>query len=181
MDARNDRLAPQRPCARRDPPPPPRAARSPALAALSLLLALAAASGHVGCSYGFGEHVVTQPLAEGNAKPLDQAGRGEEVFAESCAGCHGEAGEGIEGRPAIAGEKALPLDPPPGAKARTTQLRTAADVFAFIKSDMPPIAPGSLPDDQTWAVVAFLLKSKKIQAGKGDINEANAASIEINR
>jgi cytochrome c len=135
--------------------------------------------GLAGCAYGFGEHVVTTALPESSGPPLDQAGRGGEIFAETCAGCHGEQGEGIEGRPAVMGDKALPRDPPDGAKARTSKFETALDVFTFIKSDMPPIAPGSLSDEQYWALVAFQLKTSGVKLGAGDLSEANAASMKL--
>jgi mono/diheme cytochrome c family protein len=140
---------------------------------------LTAIVGLAGCAYGFGEHVVTTPLPESSGPPLDQPGRGAEIFAESCAGCHGEQGEGIEGRPAVRGEKALPRDPPEGAKARTSKFETPLDVFTFLKSDMPPIAPGSLSDEQYWSLVAFQLKGSGVKLPPGDLTEANAATIKL--
>lgn len=141
-----------------------------------LLAPLALANG---CSsYGFGARVSDEPPPEA-AAPKTQIERGEQLFADSCAGCHGDRGEGLEGRPAIAGKGALPLDPPEGAKSRTAQFKTALDLFQFLKSDMPPIAPGSLSDEQYFAIVAFQLKESGVDYGKGDIDEKRAASIPL--
>lgn len=125
---------------------------------------------------GFG---CASPPAEAPAPP-DQITVGEQVYAGNCAGCHGDNGEGTEGRPALAGEKALPLDPPAEATSRKTQLRTAQDLFDFVKSDMPPMAPGSLSDEEYWAVVAFQLKIKGVGGGKV-VSAANAGSIALNK
>jgi cytochrome c len=118
------------------------------------------------------------PPAEAPAPP-DQVTVGEQLFAGQCAGCHGENGEGTEGRPALVGEKALPVDPPAEATARKSQLRTAQDLFDFVKSDMPPMAPGSLSDEEYWAIVAFQLKANGV--GGKVVTAANAASMALHR
>ncbi len=52
-------------------------------------------------------------------------------------------------------------------------------MFQFLKSDMPPIAPGSLSDEQYWAVVAFQLKESGVDYGKGDVDEKRAGSLPL--
>jgi S-disulfanyl-L-cysteine oxidoreductase SoxD len=121
------------------------------------------------------------PYSGGPEGPTDPASRGEEVYAGACAGCHGERGEGSEGRPALIGDKALPVEPVPGASARKAALTTAQDLFAFIKSDMPPIAPGSLDDDQYWAVVTYLVKANGVEHQRQGIDSTNAGSIKLHR
>lgn len=125
--------------------------------------------------------IYSVPPPPGADIPLDQPGRGAELYAESCAGCHGEKGEGTEGHVALVGAKALPLDPPAGAKSRKGKLATAQDLFAFVKSDMPPLAPGSLDDAQTWAVVAHLLKENGADLRGKDLDARSAASVSIHR
>jgi len=120
----------------------------------------------------------TPPPTE-TAAPPDQLTFGEQVYAQNCSGCHGENGEGTEGRPALIGEKALPVDPPEGATARKAQLKTAQDLFDFVKSDMPPMAPGSLSDEEYWAVVAFQLKGNGV--GGKDVTAANAGSMALHK
>jgi S-disulfanyl-L-cysteine oxidoreductase SoxD len=136
------------------------------IAAAALILA-------AGCTY-------TPPPDAPIEPPRDQPSRGESLYAQSCAGCHGENGDGTEGRPPLVGPKAMPVDPPATASRRKAPLRTAKDLFAFIKSDMPPIDPGTLSDEQTWAVVAFLLKSNGV-AVTGELRAANASATPIHR
>lgn len=121
------------------------------------------------------------PYSGGPAGPTDPASRGAEVYAGACAGCHGERGEGLEERPALIGDQALPVDPASGASARKVALTTAQDLFAFIKSDMPPIAPGSLDDDQYWAVVTYLVKANGVELQGQGIDPTNAGSIKLRR
>jgi S-disulfanyl-L-cysteine oxidoreductase SoxD len=118
------------------------------------------------------------PPAEAPAPP-DQLTIGEQVYASNCAGCHGENGEGTEGRPPLVGEKALPVDPPEGATSRKSQLKTAQDLFDYVKSDMPPMAPGSLSDDEYWAVVAWQLKANGV--GGKVVTAANAGSMALHK
>jgi mono/diheme cytochrome c family protein len=139
-----------------------------ARAALSLAALIAACNPY--------EYTQSQPdIPEA---PLDQAGRGEKIYASTCAGCHGEKGEGTEDRPAFIGENALPEKPRAEAQSRKTELHTAQDLFEYIKSDMPPIAPGSLSDDEVWALVAFQRRSSGAPV-RGDLGPQNAASINL--
>lgn len=106
-----------------------------------------------------------------------QVAQGKALYAESCASCHGAAGEG-KGAPAVVGKNALPLDPPAGAKKRQSQFKTAADVFAFTKKTMPPGGAGSLKDAEYWAILAFDLKASGVALDK-KLDDSNAASTNL--
>jgi len=116
------------------------------------------------------------PYDPGPEKPKDPVSRGAEVYAESCAGCHGENGEGSEGRPKLVGKDAIAPDP---KGARKVPIHTAQDLFAFIKSDMPPIAPGSLDDEQYWAIVTYLSKANGADLHGQAVTSKNAAAIQV--
>jgi len=49
------------------------------------------------------------------------------------------------------------------------------------ESDMPLIAPGSLDDEQYWAVVNYLVKANGIEPPSQGINAANAGAIKLHR
>src|SRR5438309_518443 len=95
----------------------------------------------------------------------DQASVGGKLFGDHCATCHGSGGEGSAKAPPLVGKSALPLDPPPQARYRKGQFHTAADVFQFVKANMPPDAPGSLTDEEYWAILAFDLKANGVDSG----------------
>ena len=92
-----------------------------------------------------------------------QAGRGQVLFAQHCAECHGASGQGDIG-PRLVGldEGALPLDPPPTREVRKTQFVTVGDVAMFAMENMPPGQGGSLSDDDYLAIIAFDLRANGI-------------------
>lgn len=113
--------------------------------------------------------------------PATQRSSGASIYGENCASCHGEHGEGLEGRPALIGAAALPRDPPAGSKGRTAKLATLLDLFGFVKAEMPPLAPGSLADEDAWAVVAHVAHENGADWGPNDLGPKNAAAIAIHR
>jgi mono/diheme cytochrome c family protein len=87
----------------------------------------------------------------------DQAKRGEKVYADNCATCHGDKLEGTStGGPTLSGKDFVN-----GWKAMS-----AGDLFEKISMDMPSNAPGSLKADQYADVMAFVLSVNKYPAGK---------------
>jgi mono/diheme cytochrome c family protein len=75
-----------------------------------------------------------------------QIAAGQAVFESRCAICHGRAGEGGFG----------------GQLVGSTALRnypTVAILLAYVQSGMPADAPGSLPQQDYFDVVAFLLNA----------------------
>jgi cytochrome c len=91
-----------------------------------------------------------------------QVEQGKQLFAEQCASCHGDTGQGTDDGPALVGKTVLPELPREGAK-RTAVFRTAADVLAFAAENMPADDPGSLAPDQYAAVIAFILRVNGIK------------------
>jgi cytochrome c len=110
----------------------------------------------------------------------EQVTRGTDVYTAHCSSCHGKGGEGTAQAPAVVGPTALPLDPPSGAKVRKTQFVTVADVANFVVQNMPGDAPGSLSEDDYFAVLAFDLHANGIDLDK-KLDAAVAASLTIPR
>ena len=99
-----------------------------------------------------------------NASVASQTDHGAKVFAQSCAKCHGNAGQGGEKAPRLVGKDALPLDPRPGQK-RTQRFHTVLDVANFATHNMPPDEDqrAKLTERDYWAVLAFDLKANGIE------------------
>jgi cytochrome c len=106
----------------------------------------------------------------------DQVSMGQALYGEKCASCHGAGGEGKDG-PAVVGKTALPLDPPAGSKARKNQFHTVADVFEFTHKAMPGDKPGTLTDEQYWAILAFDLKANGVDLGGKKLDATSAPSF----
>jgi mono/diheme cytochrome c family protein len=99
---------------------------------------------------------------------------GTSVYKRSCAGCHGDNGEGVSSMPAVmSGDE-------PGTEA-LGRFQTAAELFAYVSKEMPlPKAKaGSLSAEDYWAVVNFLLVGHGSALPEGGVNEANAGSVQI--
>jgi cytochrome c len=133
-----------------------------------------------GCSSAEG----LAPAAEA-PQPLTfegQASRGKELYATSCAGCHGASGEGTLKAPRLVGlaQGALPLEPRPGQR-RKHEFKTALDVAEFASKYMPANAPGSLPTQDYWDILAFALKANGLDLGATRLDESTAANVVIPR
>jgi cytochrome c len=115
------------------------------------------------------------------ATALAQADRGEKLYVENCAQCHGNAGQGTQsekGRvPPVVGPTALPLDPPAGAKYRKGQFRTARDVYEFVRENMPPGMGNTLPVEDYLDIIAFDLKANGVDLNGKSITSDTAAAI----
>jgi cytochrome c len=92
------------------------------------------------------------------AYTAEQADRGQRVFDDQCATCHGRNGHGAtvpDSFRAYAGMKA----PPVAGKGALPNMQTAENVFTFVKQHMPLHKPGSLSDQNVLDIVAFELKA----------------------
>ncbi len=158
-------------------------------------------------SLGLGLGLVGCATPQRGATPEDitrarnQTAQGANVFANECASCHGQRGEGLAGAPAILGPGALPeyprtsttasdpalVDPqllqiraqtrPAGAPWRDP-LRNAQDLHAFTKTHEPKSRAADLKDPDYWAVVSFVLAAQGATLPP-DLGPGNAASIAI--
>lgn len=124
--------------------------------------------------YGFGTEVQPQELTMSFAIPPDGTGlppgggtavAGAKVYADNCAACHGDKGQGNPAK-GIGGDRLLGGR---GTLASATPIKTvesywpyATTLFDYVKRAMPFSAPGSLSDNDVYAVVAYILSEAKI-------------------
>ena len=88
-----------------------------------------------------------------------QAKRGEALYRQSCASCHGVALEGIE--------TAGPLT---GARFTANWNGvTVGDMFERVRMSMPNDRPGTLSRQQTADVLAYVLSVNRLPAGKVEL------------
>lgn len=124
--------------------------------------------------FGFGATVTDAELAKYYSIPPDGRGlpagsgsatAGAQVYAESCAACHGDRlqgnpEKGIGGDRLIGGRGTLATNAP--VKTVESYWPHATTLFDYVKRAMPFTAPGSLTDDDVYAVVAYILSEAKI-------------------
>src|ERR671935_2465622 len=89
----------------------------------------------------------------------EQAKRGQPLYAEQCASCHGPE--------LMGGEMAPPLAT--GDFLSGWDGLTVGDLFERIRISMPQNAPGSLSGQQNADILAFVLASNKFPAGTDEL------------
>ena len=99
----------------------------------------------------------------------DQIRRGQAVFVERCAKCHGEQGEGKLGRALI------------GPTANLGGYGTARGLFDYARKVMPIDAPGKLLESEYWAVLAFILSQNKLLPEGTTLGRQNAAGVRLSQ
>ena len=99
----------------------------------------------------------------------DQVTAGGQVYAASCANCHGARGEGSADSPLLVGPRAL------------TGFRDAQELYQFNKDSMPQDLPNSLPDQQYWDVTAWLIAQNGLSLPEGGLGPGNAAGVSLRR
>jgi hypothetical protein len=144
----------------------------------------------------------TGATSEELARAHDQAGPGASTFANECANCHGQRGEGLGSAPAVLGPGALPefprnsgtsgditqYDPQmiqiqaqtrPAGAAWRDPFRNALDLYTFTTKHVPKSRAAELKDSDYWAVVGYLLAAQGAALPPGGVGPANAASIPV--
>src|SRR4051794_39727423 len=86
-----------------------------------------------------------------------QAKRGEPLYKEQCAACHGDDLQGSGPMPPLAGADFV------------KNWKTAGDLFDKIHQSMPASAPGTLSDQQTADIIAYMFSVAKYPAGQTEL------------
>jgi S-disulfanyl-L-cysteine oxidoreductase SoxD len=95
-----------------------------------------------------------------------QATRGQTLYGQRCAACHGAALNGAQGPPLT------------GATFVTHwETEPLSTLLTKIEKTMPLDAPGQLTSQQVTDLVAHILKSNGLRAGRSDLVAADAAGI----
>lgn len=103
---------------------------------------------------------------------------GAALYNERCAYCHGDNLEGIPetgGMKLIGGRGTLTTDAP--VKTVESYWPHAETLFDYVKRAMPFDAPGSLTDDDVYAVSAFILNRGGILPENTVLDAASLAAI----
>ena len=105
---------------------------------------------------------------------------GQEVYEWACSACHGEDMMGVKdlGAPAlIGGRGTLATDAP--VKTIESYWPHASTAFDYIRRAMPMNAPGSLSDDEVYAVTAYILGKANIISEETTLDAESFELIEM--
>ena len=161
--------------------------RFPRLLAAALLL-LAAPAVQAGEKFGLGRPALPEEIAAWDVDVLpDGAGlpagrgdvaRGEELFSEKCASCHGEFAEGVDNWPELAGGFDTLADEDP-VKTVGSYWPHLSTVWDYVHRSMPYGAAQTLEDDEVYAIVAYILYSNDLVDEEFELTRENFLQVEL--
>lgn len=104
---------------------------------------------------------------------------GEEIFAERCAACHGDFGEGVDRWPVLAGGQGTLQDDRP-VKTIGSFWPYLSTVYDYVNRSMPFGESRSLEPDEVYAITAYLLYVNDIVDDEDfELSKANFNSIRL--
>ena len=123
-----------------------------------------------------GSYVSVRAQAPAGAKSVtqgvytaEQATRGKMLYTENCAACHGDDLAGSGPMPPLAGNDFL----------ASWKDKTVGDLFEKTHSSMPASAPGSLSEQQTSDIIAFMLSKSNFPAGQTELASKQDVLMQI--
>ena len=148
-------------------------------------------SDYAGGKLNLGTNLTPADLRNYFAYPADGRGlppgsgtyaQGEKVYQTKCMACHGDQLQGTpQGDRLIGGRGTLVNDSPAKAPVKTVESYWpyATTIFDYVKRAMPFNAPGSLRDDEVYAVVAYILGEANIVPKSTTIDAATLAKVQM--
>jgi S-disulfanyl-L-cysteine oxidoreductase SoxD len=129
-----------------------------------------------------------RPDFKGLPKGKGNVERGQELFEEKCASCHGSFGESNEVFTPLAGGttkddiktgrvKGLSSGELP-QRTTFTKVATISTVFDYIQRAMPWTSPKSLSPDEVFAILAYLLNLQEIVPADFELSDQNIAEVQ---
>ncbi len=147
-------------------------------------------AGGFGERFGFGTAATPADIArididvmpDGRGAPAGQGtfDDGKRVYNEKCAACHGKTLGGVKetgGAPLVGGRGTLTSGKP--KKTVESYWQYASTVFDYTKRAMPFDAPGSLTDNEVYAVVAYILAKGNIIDKSTVMNAKTLATVKM--
>ena len=102
---------------------------------------------------------------------------GREVFAQQCAACHGEKGEGGVGDKLTGGQGTIATAKP--VRTVGSYWPYAPTLFDYIRRAMPQNAPQSLSNEDVYAVSAYVLNLNGLLPDNATLDAKSLAAIRM--
>lgn len=119
-----------------------------------------------------------RPDGQGLPEGKGTVEKGEQIFSEQCAACHGDFGEGVDRWPVLAGGHDTIKSEDP-VKTVGSYWPYASTVFDYIYRAMPFGNAQSLKPDEVYAVTAYILHLNEIVKEDFELSKKNFTSIKM--
>jgi mono/diheme cytochrome c family protein len=125
------------------------------------------------------------PDGEGLPAGSGTVAQGEALFAQKCAACHGARGEGIPPTyPAIVGRDPSAEGFQFGKDPKLNRTignywPYATTIFDYVRRAMPHSAPGSLTNDEVYALTAYLLAANQVIPVTASLDAASLKAVKM--
>ena len=150
-------------------------------------LTLCTTAGPAAERYGLGHAATKDEIAawdidvrnDGQGLPAGRGNvaEGRAIFAEACAACHGDKGQGGIGDVLVGGRGTLNTAKP--VKTIGSFWPYAPTIFDYVNRAMPFNAPQSLTANQVYAVTAYLLFLNGIVSEDATLDAASLPRVEM--
>ncbi|MBR1174364.1 cytochrome c [Bradyrhizobium sp. KB893862 SZCCT0404] len=138
-------------------------------------------------SYGIGRPATAAEIAgwnidigrDGSNLPegSGSVSHGREVFAQQCASCHGDKGEGGLGDRLAGGQGTIGTPKP--IRTVGSYWPYAPTLFDYIRRAMPQNAPQSLSNEDVYAVSAFILNLNGLVGADAILDAKSLAAVKM--
>ncbi|MEP0521846.1 MAG: cytochrome c [Hyphomicrobiales bacterium] len=120
-----------------------------------------------------------RPDGQGLPEGAGTVAEGDEIFAERCAACHGDFGEGVDRWPVLAGGQGTLQDERP-VKTIGSYWPYLSTVYDYVNRAMPFGESRSLTPDEVYAITAYLLYVNDIVDDEEfELSKANFTSVRL--
>jgi cytochrome c len=114
----------------------------------------------------------------GNLPPgSGSVAQGQQVYVAQCAACHGDKGQGGPMDKLVGGVGSLDTKAP--VKTIGSYWPYATTIFDYVRRAMPFTTPGTLSNDQVYAVTAYLLYMNGIVPQTAVMNGRSLSSVRM--
>jgi cytochrome c len=103
--------------------------------------------------------------------------QGQEVFAQQCAACHGDKGQGGVGERLVGGQGTIATAKP--IKTVGSYWPYAPTLFDYIRRAMPQNAPQSLSNEDVYAVSAYILNMNGLLPSDAALDAKTLSAIKM--
>jgi len=122
-------------------------------------------------------NIDVRPDGSGLPEGSGTVAAGAMVYENNCVACHGPNGQGGIKDRLVGGQGTLASDNP--VKTVGSYWPYATTLFDYIRRAMPYPTPGSLSDDETYALVAYVLNINGIVPADAKLDKNNLPKIQM--